>query len=328
MKNIAPTLLASSLLASTLLALPACDVPLQEQFTLQSTSSLPEGVAYDGVTHTFFATAINGGQITRITPLGQEIVFHSDADANRSFGGAHVDEARRRLWVCVVDVKTNPFPTSQVWAFNIESKAVTHKITLPAVSFCNDLVTDDAGTVYATDSANPSIYKIVPKTGALSTLVSAPEFAPIAPGAIGLNGLDLSPDGERLLVVKTLPAAIFSVPLADPQAFVPVLTSGDAFGGPPGDPRFPGPDGAEFVGDQLYVVYDGGVQQLSFSNGDWTQASVRTTTAVPGGLTSATVADDQLYVIDSEVFRVLYLSLPPILPFTISRVDPGLFEPT
>jgi sugar lactone lactonase YvrE len=327
MKNFAPTLLASTLLASTSLALlPACDMPLAEQFVLQSTSSLPEGVAYDGTTHTFFATAINGGQITRITPLGQEIVFHADGDANRSFGGAHVDAARRRLWVCVVDVKTNPFPTSQVWAFNIESKKVTHKIALPPVSFCNDLVTDDAGTVYATDSANPTIYAIDPKTSALSTLVSAPEFAPAAPGAVGLNGLDISPDGERLLVVKTIPAAIFSVPIAEPQAFVPVLTGGDAFGGPPGDPRFPGPDGAEFLGDQLYVVYDGGVQQLSFVGEDWAQAEVKTTTAVPGGLTSATVAEDQLYVIDSEVFRVLYLALPPILPFTITRVDPGLFE--
>ncbi|MBA3549701.1 MAG: SMP-30/gluconolactonase/LRE family protein [Nannocystis sp.] len=322
MKNIAPTLLASTFLA----LLPACDVPLPEQFVLKSTSSLPEGVAYDGVTHTFFATAINGGQITRVTPLAQEIVFHTDADPKRSFGGAHVDEATRRLWVCVVDVKTNPWPTSQVWAFNIESKTVTHKITLPFISFCNDLVTDDDGTVYATDSANPAIYKIDPKTSVLSTLVSAPEFAPLAPGAIGLNGLDISPDGERLLVVKTIPAAIYSVPLADPQAFVPVLTSGDNFGGPPGDPRFPGPDGAEFLGDQLYVVYDGGVQQLSFAGDDWTQAAVKTTTAVPSGLTSATVAEDQLYVIDSEVFRVLYLALPPILPFTVSRVDPGLFE--
>lgn len=322
MKNIASTLLATSLIALS----SACDVPMPEQFELKSTSSLPEGVAYDGVTHTFFATAINGGQITRVTPLAQEIVFHADKDPNRSFGGAHVDEANRRLWVCVVDVKTNPFPTSQVWAFNIESKKVTHKVALPPVSFCNDLVTDDDGNVYATDSANPTIYKIAPKTSALSTLVTAPEFAPVAPGAIGLNGLDLAPDGEHLLVVKTVPAAVYSVPLADPQAFVPVLTSGDNFGGPPGDPRFPGPDGAEFVGDQLYVVYDGGVQQLSFTGGDWAQASVKTTTAVPGGLTSATVAEDQLYVIDSEVFRVLYLSLPPILPFTISRVDPGLFE--
>ena len=324
MKNLT---LASSLFAS-LLVLPSCDVPLQDTYALASTLSLPEGVAYDNVTHTFFATAINGGQITRVTPLGQEIVFHTETNQNLSFGGAHVDEERRRLWLCVVDVKTNPFPTSEVWAFNIETKKRTHRIPLPPVSFCNDLVTAADGTVYVTDSANPSIYKIAAGASTFTALVTAEEFAPIAPGAVALNGIDLSPDGERLLVVKTFPAAIFSVPLDDPQAFVPVLTAGDAFGGPPGDPRFPGPDGAEFVNDELYVVYDGGVQQLTFSDDDWSQASVRTTTAVPTGLTSATVAGDELYVIDSEVFRVLYMGLPPILPFTILHVDVAAFEPT
>ena len=308
----------------SLLVLPSCDVPLQEAYTLKSTLSLPEGVAYDEVTHTFFATAINGGQITRITPLGQEIVFHSDTEANRSFGGAHVDEARRRLWVCVVDVKTNPFPTSEVWAFNIESKARTHRIALPPVSFCNDLVTDDAGVVYATDSANPDIYRVDPATESFSVFLSSPEFAPVAPGAVALNGLDLSPDGERLLVVKTIPAGIYSVPVADPQAFVAVQTSGDTFA-MPGDPRFPGPDGAEFLDDRLYVVYDGAVQQLTFGDPDFTQASVSTTIAVPTGLTSVTVAEGELFAIDSEVFRALYLLQPPELPFSILRVDTDQF---
>ncbi len=320
MKNLVAT---ASLLAS-LAVLPSCDLAMQDDYTLKSTISLPEGVAYDGLTHTFFATAINGGQITRVTPLGQEIVFHTETNANLSFGGAHVDEQRRRLWVCVVDVKTNPFPTSQVWAFNIESKKRTHQIALPPVSFCNDLVTDDAGTVYATDSANPNIYRVNPTKQSFSVFLSSPQFAPVAPGAVGLNGLDISPDGERLVVVKTIPAAIYSVPLADPAAFVPVQTSGDAFG-MPGDPRFPGPDGAEFLDDRLYVVHDGGIQELTFTDEDFTQATVATTTAVPSGLTSVTVAEGHLYVIDSEVFRALYLNQPPQLPFSILHVDDGLF---
>ena len=276
------------------------------------------------MTHTFFATAINGGQITRVTPLGQEIVFHSDTNANLSFGGAHVDEERRRLWVCIVDVKTNPWPTSQVWAFNIETKKHTHTIALPPVSFCNDLVTDDAGRVYVTDSANPNIYRVDPKTRTFSVFLTSPTFNPLQPGMPALNGIDLSPDGERLLAVTTFPAALYSIPVAAPQSFVAVQTSGDTFA-MPGDPRFPGPDGVEFVDDQLYVAYDGGVQQLTFSDPDLTAASVATTTAVPTGLTSLTVAEGQLYAIDSEVFRVLYTNMPPELPFAILHVDAGLF---
>lgn len=320
MKNLA---LVSSLFAS-LLVLPSCDVPLQDSYALESTMSLPEGVAYDNVTHTFFATAINGGQITRVTPLGQEIVFHTETNQNLSFGGAHVDEERRRLWLCVVDVKTNPFPTSEVWAFNIETKKRTHRIPLPPVSFCNDLVTDDDGTVYATDSANPDIYKVSPQHQTFSVFLSSPQFAPVGPGAVGLNGLDFSPDGERLLAVTTFPPALYSIPLADPQSFAAVQTSGDAFA-MPGDPRFPGPDGIEFHDEDLLVVYDGGVQKLSFSDGDYTQANVSTTTAVPTGLTSITIAEGEVYVIDSEVFRALYLFLPPELPFAIVHLDDGLF---
>lgn len=321
MKNLA---LVSSLFAS-LLVLPSCDVPLQDSYALASTMSLPEGVAYDNVTHTFFATAINGGQITRVTPLGQEIVFHSESNQNLSFGGAHVDEERRRLWLCVVDVKTNPFPTSEVWAFNIETKKRTHRVTLPPVSFCNDLVTDDNGTVYATDSANPNIYKVNPKNQTFSVFLTAPQFTPVGPGAVALNGIDFSPDGEHLLAVTTIPPAVYSIPLANPQSFTAVQTTGDAFS-MPGDPRFPGPDGIEFHGEDLFVVYDGGVQKLSFSDGAYTHANVSTTTAVPTGLTSITIAEGEVYVIDSEVFRALYLFLPPELPFSIVHVDDGQFS--
>ena len=186
------------------------------------------------------------------------------------------------------------------------------------------VVTDDQGVVYATDSANPNIYKVDPKTQAFSVFLSSPQFAPVAPGAVGLNGIDVAPDGEHLLAVTTIPAGLYSIPLADPQSFVAVQTSGDAFA-MPGDPRFPGPDGIEFHDEDLYVVYDGGVQKLAFSDGDYTQAAVATTTAVPTGLTSITIAEGEVYVIDSEVFRALYLFLPPELPFSILHVDAGLF---
>lgn len=300
----------------------ACDVLLQEQYPLESPTSLPEGVAYDEESHTFFATAINGGQITRVTPFGDEVVFHADDEPNRSFSGAHVDSDRRRLWVCVVDVKTNPFPVSQVFGFHIDTRKRTHAISLPSPSFCNDLVTDDEGVVYATDSATPQVFRIDPKQTQPTVFATLPVAPPS--GGIGLNGIDVSPDGERLLVVSTFPAKLFSVPLAQPSEVDEVVMSGDPFS-MPGNPRFPGPDGLEFVGEQLYVAYDGGVQRLTFADEDWTQAHVATTSTVPTGLTSLTEAGGELYAVDSEVFRVLYLGQAPELPFAVVRVDQGLF---
>ncbi|MBL9104575.1 MAG: SMP-30/gluconolactonase/LRE family protein [Myxococcales bacterium] len=307
----------------TLLFAPlACDVLLQEQYPLASTTSLPEGVAFDEDTYTFFATAIRGGKITRLTPFGDEIGFYSDDTPNRSFGGAHVDSERRRLWVCVVDVASNPFPVSQVFGFHIDTRERTHAISLPEPTFCNDLVTDADGVVYATDSATPRVFRIDPASSQPAVFATLPLTPPA--GGVGLNGIDFSPDGARLLVASSMPAKLFSVPLAAPEAAVEVATVGDPFS-MPGNPRFPGPDGLEFIGEQLFVAYDGGVQRLTFSDDDWTQASVATTMAVPTGLTSLTEAGGELYAIDSEVFRVLYQGQQPQLPFAVVHVDQGLF---
>jgi DNA-binding beta-propeller fold protein YncE len=206
-------------------------------------------------------------------------------------------------------VKTNPFPTSEVWAFNIETKKRTHRIALPPVSFCNDLVTDDDGTVYATDSANPDIYKVSPQHQTFSVFLSSPQFAPVGPGAVGLNGLDFSPDGERLLVVTTFPAAIYSVPLADPQASCRADQRRRLR--PPGDPRFPGPDGIEFHDEELLRRLrrrraEAVLQRRRLHAGqrsDHHRGADR--------LDQHHVAEGEVYVIDSEVFRALYLFLPP-----------------
>src|SRR5690349_2457099 len=149
-----------SLAAAALPVLASCDIPLPEQYELASSSSLPEGIAYDDLTYSFFATAINGGKITRISALGQEHVFYATNDPTVSFSGAHVDAERRLLWVCQVDVKTDPIPNSKVVAFDIDDRSLVRTIDLGEPSFCNDLVTDEDGAVYATDSALPNIYRI------------------------------------------------------------------------------------------------------------------------------------------------------------------------
>ena len=78
--------------AATAAALVSCDAALlQEQYVLASQSSLPEGVAYDAKSQTFFATAMRGGQLTRISPLGQEHV-HLRAHAQRVGEEIHIQK--------------------------------------------------------------------------------------------------------------------------------------------------------------------------------------------------------------------------------------------
>lgn len=312
--------------AATAAALVSCDAALlQEQYVLASQSSLPEGVAYDAKSQTFFATAMRGGQLTRISPLGQEHVFYRHGDPEVSFVGADVDEARRRLWACMVDLR-GEYPASKVVAFDIEDQELVRTIELGPGSYCNDLVADADGVVYASDSALPNIYRIDPDLGRFEIFATDPRFAPTVPGQLGLNGLDISPDGESLLVARTARPELFRVDMRDPRDVAVVALSGDAFA-VPGDPRFPGPDGVEFVGDALYVAFDGGVQQIEFTGSGHLNGRVRTNTAVPTGLSSLTATDDdRLYAIDSEVYRVLYTSRPPELPFRIVHVDVGAFD--
>lgn len=310
-----PLVVAAALVAG------ACEAPLRAQYVLASEASLPEGLAFDRGSDTFFATAVRGGVITRVTPLGQELAFYRHDDPSLSLMGAHVDADRGLLWVC--EVALAAVPRSRVLALRIDDGRLVRAVELPGRAYCNDLVSDDAGTVYATDSANPQILK-VDAEGA-SVFASDPRMAPVGPDRLGLTGIEVTPDGESLLVAKLMPPSLFRVRLADAGDVVAVTFTGDAFG-VPGDPRFPGPDGLAFVDEALYVAHDSGVQQLRFVGDDFTRAEVRTTTAVPRGLTSLEGASGRLYAIDSDAYRVLYGLKPAEPPFAIVQVELGRFD--
>jgi hypothetical protein len=91
------------------------------------------------------------------------------------------------------------------------------------------------------------------------------------------------------------------------------------------DPNFTGADGIIFVGNALYVVHNGGVQQVTFTARDYSRGTVKSVIAPESGLTTATVADDKLYVIKAEVVRAMHMQLPPDLPFKIYRFPLELF---
>jgi hypothetical protein len=187
---------------------------------------------------------------------------------------------RGLLWVCEVDLRAGP--RSRVVALQIADGRRVREVAFDGPAHCNDLVTDDAGIVYATDSAQPRIVRV--DAEGLTVFAEDPRFAPASERALGRTGLDLSPDGESLLVAKLAPPTLFRVGVDDPADIAAVQFTGDAFG-VPGDPRFPGPDGVAFVGDALHVAHDAGVQQLRLAGDGFKRAEVRTTAALQVGLT-------------------------------------------
>ena len=73
------------------------------------------------------------------------------------------------------------------------------------------------------------------------------------------------------------------------------------------------------------MVHDGGVQQVTFTAPDYSAGVVKARLVREPGLSTATSADGELYVIKSEVVQSMHMQLPPRLPFKIYRVPLEIF---
>jgi len=287
--------------------------PLQARYVLGSADSVPEGIAFDPVERAFYATSLQGGSITRIAADGTESLFRP-ADNRARLGGAKVDPAARRLWVCAQQVDGLD---NRVWVFDLDDAELAQEFLLGALSSggsCNDLALDDSGVAYVTDPANPYIYRLDPATGEGEVAVTDPQFQDVSGVGLGLNGIVVAPGGATLIVGKFIPPGLLRVDLAG-GAVQPVALSGDSL---------PNPDGLVLLGGDVFAVGDASVSRVRL---DGALAS-GTVVTVPqtSGLSTATVAADALYVIKSEVVSFV-LGQPLDLPFEIFRVDPAAFGP-
>jgi sugar lactone lactonase YvrE len=282
--------------------------------------SLPEGVAFDGVTRRFFATGLFGNQITQIdAATGEEKLFHQVQHDLGQMSGAKVDERRRLLWVCASNIRG---PAGGVHVFDVDTGELRHTFMLSTAGICNDVCVDADGVAYVTDSFQPVIYRVDLRDGNATEFVRDEQLA--APtGQFGLNGIAVTPDGERLIGGFTSPSKLFVVSLRGPDAVREVSLVGDQPAAH--DPNFTGADGIVFIGDKLYIVHNGGVQEVSFTAPDYSEGRVRGALAPEAGLTTATVVDGELYVIKSEVVNVIHRRLPPNLPFKIYRFPAARF---
>ncbi|MDZ7782826.1 MAG: SMP-30/gluconolactonase/LRE family protein [Halioglobus sp.] len=287
--------------------------PLLDRYELSSPDSVPEGVAFDPVDRAFYATSLQGGSITRIAADGTESLFRP-ADDRARIGGAKVDPAARRLWVCATQVDGLD---DRVWVFDLDTGGLVLEFFLGALSTggsCNDLALDDSGAAFVTDPANPFIYRLDPDSGEGTVFASDPLFADASGAGLGLNGIAVSADGSALIVARFFPAALLRVNLPDGDVVTPVALSGD---------DLPAPDGLAVLDGDVYAVSGEAVSRVR-PNTDGTAATVTTVPQI-SGLSTATVAEGALYVIKSDVVNFV-LGRPLNPPFEIFRVDLEAFD--
>lgn len=293
----------------------------RDEYILQATDSLPEGVAFDAKTGRFFATGLMSGTVTQIDAAsGEERPFHAPAGAPPQLSGAKVDVENRRLWVCYSEIQRM---AGGVLVFDVDTGAQLHRFELAQGGICNDVALASDGVAYVTDSFQPVIYRVDAHTGAAGEFIRDQQMA--APsGQFGLNGVAVSPDDRFVIGGFSSPSKLFVVPRAGGEVRE-ISLSGDPFG-PERDPHFTGADGILFIDDKLYVVHDGAVQEVSFTAADFSAGTVKGRLVREPGLSTATVAGGQLYVIKSEVVRTMHMRQAPRLPFKIYRVPLDVFN--
>jgi sugar lactone lactonase YvrE len=288
-------------------------VPLADRYELSSDDSVPEGVAFDPQERSFYATSLQGGSIVRIDATGKEFSFRA-ADNRARLVGAKVDTRQRRLWVCAQQVDGID---NRVWVFDLSNAQLKMEFLLGALTTngsCNDLVLDKSGVAYVTDPANPYLYRLDPATGTGTILANDPLFDDVTRAGLGLNGIALTADESALIVGKFVPPSLLRVSLPAADSVELVALTGDTL---------PSPDGLAVLEGDLYTVSGSSVSRVR-PNTNFTAGEV-VTVAQKSGLSTATVADSELYVIKSEVINFV-VNRPLETPFEIFRVDKNAFD--
>ena len=286
--------------------------PLAERYVLSSEDSIPEGIAFDSLERAFYATSLNGGSITRIAADGEESLFREPDDRARLIG-AKVDARARRLWVCAqgVDGLDN-----RVWLFDLDSGELSTEFLLGALvtgGSCNDVILDEDGRAYVTDPANPYLYLLDAATERGEILVTDPLLEDEAGVSLGQNGIEITADGSALIVAKFAARRLIRVSLPNGDQVSEVALEGDFF---------PAPDGLVFLDGDLYSVSNAEVARIRFSD-DYTRGDVVVVPQI-SGLSTATVAEGDIYVIKSEVTNN-FLGRPLELPFEFFRLDTSAY---
>lgn len=288
------------------------DTPLLDEYLLEGDDMFPEGVAFDPTARAFYVGSLTEAGLTRVDADGTQSVFVPSGPAMLSSAGMKVDDAARRLWVCGSD----DAGSSHVYVYGLDDASLLETFDLAQLvdtASCNDLALDGQGAAYVTDPPSSAIHRLA-VGGDASVWATDPLFDPELM-SLGLNGIAVTPDGTAVIVTKFISKQLLRVSMDDPTQIVAVELTGEDF---EGGSLVAGPDGIVFEGDTLYVVFDDVVAEV-VPNQDWTSGAVSILMPPTAGLSTATVAEGEVYAVKSEV-TAFALGSAPELPFRIVRV--------
>lgn len=282
---------------------------------------MPEGIEYDRDIG-FLVSSLTEGTINKVDDEGNIHPFVQSEDLISTVG-LHIDHGRNWLLACNLNRSAlrdgaNTVPASLI-VVDLNNGEIIRNVNLTgdAPRFLNDVVTDEEGNAYVTESLSGQVFKVTP-AGEVSVFAFSPDWAPQNGAPVGINGIEYLPSGY-LIVGVTPTGHLFKVPLESPQNYTQVAM----------EQVTAGADGLTFRPDgHLMVVGNGNVYDVK-STDDWDSAVLvqRYVTGYPNPTTCA-IRDAQAYVSHayfSDPQRQVYeIEMVQFRPTLIPVVAPGL----
>lgn len=164
-------------------------------FELNDKGLLPEGIAYDAPSNTFFVGSIAEHKIVRIDATREVSDFAGGAIGLDAVLGVAVDAPRRHLFAVSTSFVSEPAKKpwrNAIVEFDLVTGQLLHRFDVPAAQQLNDVAVAPGGRVYTTDSRTGAVFEISER---------APPRVVLPAGRVrGPNGLAVSPDAHRLYV--------------------------------------------------------------------------------------------------------------------------------
>ena len=172
-------------------------------FELEDRGLIPEGIAHDAKTHSFFVGSVAKGTIVRVEPPASPYLFAGPEAGLDSVLGIAIDAPRRILYAVSTSALTNEGQKklrNAVVAFDVDSGRLLRRVDVPEAKQLNDVAVAPGGRVYVSDSESGAIFEIT-ATGPAKMLVPEGQIR-------GSNGLAAWPDLKRLYVAHSTGIAL------------------------------------------------------------------------------------------------------------------------